>query len=103
MTENTNGENGTPIADALAGTAGTVRLWDPTTNEFVWAPGGETTLVEAVDARDGWTLATFDWPGRGRVWAGRLRLTDAGEVEARPESEFLAAIRTVDNPAVPHE
>ena len=34
--------------------------------------------------------------GAATVWAGRLRLTDAGDIEARPESEFLAAIRTVD-------
>ncbi|GJJ23705.1 hypothetical protein [Mycolicibacterium mageritense] len=102
----------TPITDALANTHGHLRLWSPTAMEFLlWSNHVELTptagsLVEFLIEQQtksnpqGWVLATFDYPGRGRVWSGRMRIGDNGDVEAVHESEFLTALRVDDNPLI---
>lgn len=98
-------ETATPHADAIENTRCDIRLWDTATGEFVWSnhPDEHRPLLEFLAERTGWTLATLDWPGRGRVWSGRMRVGENGDVEARPESEFLAGIIVQVNPAVAPE
>ena len=96
--------NTNSLAELLAGSAGHLRLWDGRTVEFVWSNGTEPPeerrpLLDVLAEREGWTLATFDYPGRGRVWAGRMRVDENGDVEARPEREFLSAIAWPGLPA----
>ncbi len=90
----------TPRADAIENTRCDIRLWDPATTEFVWSnhPDEQRPLLDVLAGRPGWTLATLDWPGRGRVWSGRMRVGEDGDVEARPESEFLTVITLPANP-----
>ncbi|WP_229482188.1 hypothetical protein [Mycolicibacterium mageritense] len=45
-----------------------------------------------ADNIDDSVLATFDWPDRGRVWSGRMRIGDNGDVVAIPEWEFIEKV-----------
>lgn len=97
-------DTATPIADQIRAAGSHLRLWDPTTAEFVWSdstepPEERRPLLDVLAERDGWTLATLDSPNRGRVWAGRMRIGAEGDIEARPEREFMTAITWPDNPA----
>lgn len=89
----------TPTAEALANSCGIVRLWDDD-NEFIWSSSERRPLVDVLAEIGDWTLATFDWPGRGRVWMGKMRLGEAGDIEAVPASEFLRTVRYGYNPAL---
>ncbi len=98
-------ETATPLADRYATTSGHLRLWDPATIEFVWSnqsepPEDRRPLLDVLAERGGWTLATFDWPSRGRVWSGRMRVGENGDVEERPDSAFLTSIKVPDNAAL---
>ncbi|ORA24920.1 hypothetical protein [Mycobacterium aquaticum] len=96
----------TPVADTLATTQGHLRLWDSATLTLLWSnstepPESRRPLLDVLAERNGWTSATFDWPGRGRVWAGRVRLGDNGDVEARPEWDFIEGVVVAANPVFP--
>lgn len=84
-------------AERITNSAGHLRLWDGDTHHHLWSNHSEPAserraLVDVLAERDGWTAATFDWPNRGRVWAGRMRVSDNGDVEAAQELEFLAGV-----------
>lgn len=76
-------------AERITNSAGHLRLWDGDTHHHLWSNHSEPAserraLVDVLAERDGWTAATFDWPNRGRVWAGSMRLNDTGGIEAKP-------------------
>ncbi len=89
-------ETATPIADQAAKAPGHLRLWDSATIESIWSSDtprdAGPSLHEVLTAAGGWVLATYDYALVGRIWAGRMRIGENGDVEARPEFEFLAAI-----------
>ncbi len=96
------------LAEQIANGGGHLRLWDGRTVEFVWSnstepPEDRLPLLDVLAEREGWTLATLDHAERGRVWSGRMRVDENGDIEARPESEFLAGIILPVNPAVAPE
>ena len=75
-----------------AGITLVVNLWDADTQAHLWSSRGATTMLEEfLGALDGWTLATID-NADGRIWAGRARIDDNGQLEMRPEYEFLRHI-----------
>lgn len=75
--------------EKITNSAGHLRLWDGDTHHHLWSNHSEPAserraLVDVLAERVGWTAATFDWPNRGRVWAGSMRLNDTGGIEAKP-------------------
>ncbi len=100
-------ETATPLADQATKAPGHLRLWDSATIEFIWSSDtprdAGPSLVEVLAAAGGWVLATYDYATRGRIWSGRLRIGENGDVEARPESEFLTAIALPINPLMATE
>lgn len=96
-------ETATPIADQASKAPGHLRLWDSASIEFMWSSDtlrdAGPSLLDVLTEAGGWVLATYDYASRGRVWSGRLRIGENGDVESRPESEFLTVISWPANPA----
>ncbi|MDV7192619.1 hypothetical protein [Mycolicibacterium fortuitum] len=75
--------------EKITNSTGHLRLWDGDTHNHLWSNHSEPAserrpLAEVLAERVGWTPATFDWPNRGRVWAGSMRLDSTGNIEAKP-------------------
>lgn len=78
-----------------------IRLWDLTTNELLWPNAAGQAIEQYLAERTGWVGATADFPDTGTRWAGRMRIDPAtGQIESRPEAEFLERVEVATNPLV---